>query len=263
MVQSSTRYSSEEYYGFIQLPYNTNSFPLAIDTKEAVAMIASDLKTASVLSSLLKLHLLFLNTASAFADDSPTLHPKALALSFSHQGPFVTTTDGGVICMDSKSALHSNDEGRRWKSTPLFAEAEKFNVSNERALLRTREGVVISAWMNGTERKAPNGWRWGDKNVSWKEFVLPTYTCRSVDDGKTWDSPVKLSDPWCGCIHSLIQMKNGRIVLVGQEIISNWRHATVMWVSDDAMLTDGMHPAELGHLLVAELLFPVIRDSLR
>jgi lysophospholipase L1-like esterase len=44
---------------------------------------------------------------------------------------------------------------------------------------------------------------------------------------------VKLSDPWCGCIHSLIQMRSGRMVLVGQEIIPQWRHATVLWVSDD------------------------------
>jgi hypothetical protein len=69
--------------------------------------------------------------------------------------------------------------------------------------------------------------------VSWTDFVLPTYTCRSTDDGKTWETPVKLSDPWCGCIHSLIQMKSGPLVLVGQEIIPQWRHATVMWASDD------------------------------
>ncbi len=31
----------------------------------------------------------------------------------------------------------------------------------------------------------------------------------------------------------------------------------------DAMLTDGMHPGDLGHQLVAELLVPTIRDSLR
>jgi lysophospholipase L1-like esterase len=31
----------------------------------------------------------------------------------------------------------------------------------------------------------------------------------------------------------------------------------------DAMLTDGMHPGELGHQLVAELLVPVIRDAVR
>jgi sialidase-1 len=87
--------------------------------------------------------------------------------------------------------------------------------------------------MNGQERRTPKGWRWGDKSVSWKEFVLPTYTCRSTDDGSTWETPVKLSDPWCGCIHSIIQMTSGRIVLVGQEVIPPWRHATVMWASDD------------------------------
>jgi lysophospholipase L1-like esterase len=31
----------------------------------------------------------------------------------------------------------------------------------------------------------------------------------------------------------------------------------------DAMLTDGMHPGDLGHQLVAELLVPAIRDAVR
>ncbi|MBN8420988.1 MAG: exo-alpha-sialidase [Verrucomicrobia bacterium] len=172
-------------------------------------------------------------TATAFAADSPTLHPKAAALPFTHQGPFITTTDGGVLCMDAKNALRSTNEGRTWSIAPLFAEPAKFSVSNERALLRTREGVIISAWMNGAERKEPKGWHWGEPGVDWKAFILPTYSCRSTDDGRTWETPVKLSDPWCGCIHSMIQMKSGRIVLVGQEIIPQWRHATVMWVSDD------------------------------
>lgn len=172
-------------------------------------------------------------TMNTAAQTSPTLHPKGTPLAHNHQGPFVTTADKGVLCIDSKNALRSMDEGRTWTSTPLFAEPTKFAISNERALLRTREGVIISAWMNGVERATPKGWHWGEKSVSWKEFVLPTYTCRSTDDGKTWELPVKLSDPWCGCIHSLIQMRSGRIVLVGQEIIPEWRHATVMWVSDD------------------------------
>jgi lysophospholipase L1-like esterase len=167
------------------------------------------------------------------ADSTPTLHPRARALPFTHQGPFVATADGGVLGMDAKNAWRSNDEGRTWSASALFADPEKFAVSNERALLRTREGVIVSAWMNGAERRQPKSWRWGDKDVSWREFVLPTYACRSLDDGKTWEPPVKLSEPWCGCIHSLIQMRNGRIVLVGQEIIPQWRHATVMFVSDD------------------------------
>ncbi len=186
-------------------------------------------------SLMLRLFIIVILTSTSFADQaaSPTIHPKAQALPFNHQGPFVTTADDGVLCMDGKNALHSRDEGQTWTSKPLFAEPAKFTVSNERALLRTREGIIISGWMNGVERKSPTGWRWGDEKVSWKEFVLPTYTCRSLDDGQTWEPPVKLSDPWCGCIHSLIQMRSGRIVLVGQEIIPSWRHATVMWVSDD------------------------------
>ena len=167
------------------------------------------------------------------ASSAPLLHPKAAPLPFTHQGPFVPTADGGVLCMDAKNALRSSDEGGTWAATALFAEPTKFSVSDERALLRTREGVLISAWMNGAERKQPKGWRWGDKDVNWRDFVLPTYTCRSSDDGRTWETPVKLSEPWCGCIHSLIQMRSGRIVLVGQEIIPQWRHATVMFVSDD------------------------------
>jgi lysophospholipase L1-like esterase len=167
------------------------------------------------------------------AAESPTLHPKASVLPFTHQGPFVTTADGGVFCIGNKDALRSADDGRTWSSTPMFGDAAKFSVSNERALLRTREGVIISAWMNGAERKAPKGWHWGESSAKWSDFILPTYTCRSADDGRTWEPPVKLSDPWCGCIHSLIQMKTGRVVLVGQEIIPQWRHATVMWVSDD------------------------------
>ena len=162
---------------------------------------------------------LALTSSALFAVDAPTLHPKASALPQTHQGPFVSTADGGVLCVDNKNALRSTDEGRNWTNSPLFADSSKFSVSNERALLRTREGVIISAWMNGAERKAPQGWHWGESSVKWTDFILPTYTSRSTDDGKTWEAPVKLSDPWCGCIHSLIQMKSGRLVLVGQEII--------------------------------------------
>lgn len=163
----------------------------------------------------------------------PVLHPAAGRLGFDHQGPFVTAGDGSVLCLEGKEALRSLDDGLTWTATPLFAEPEKHTVSNERALLRTREGVLVGAYMNLVERRSPKGWGWGEKGVDWRGFVLPTYTIRSTDDGRTWEKPVKLSDPWCGCIHSMIQLASGRLVLAGQEIIPEWRHATVMFVSDD------------------------------
>ncbi|MDD4870294.1 MAG: exo-alpha-sialidase [Kiritimatiellae bacterium] len=187
------------------------------------------------ISSNLLYALLFLliPAFSGAADISPTLHPNAQRLPFKHQGPFITTADGGVLCVNAQNAMHSTDEGKNWTSTPVFRDAKKFNISNERALLRTRDGVVIASWMNGAEKMTPPGWNWGAKDVSWQAFVLPTYVCRSLDDGKTWEEPVKLNTYWCGCIHSMIETRSGRIVLVGQEIIPEWRHATVMFVSDD------------------------------
>ncbi len=166
-------------------------------------------------------------------DLTPTLHPQAAPLPFSHQGPFVTSGDGGVLCVDARHALHSGDEGRTWTATPIFRDEQKYHISDERALLRTRDGVVVAAWMNTKELKSPPGWNWGAKDTDWQDFVLPIYVCRSLDEGKTWEEPVFLNKPWCGCIHSLIETQSGRLVLVGQEIIPAWRHATVVFVSED------------------------------
>lgn len=186
------------------------------------------------MSTMLKALIAVLLPAIALgATSEPTLHPQAHRLPFSHQGPFITTADGGVLCLDAQTANRSTDGGKTWTNTPVFREPKKFNISNERALLRTSDGVVIAAWMNGAERSTPKGWGWGEKGVKWQDFVLPTYACRSLDDGKTWEEPIKLNTPWCGCIHSMIETSKGRIVIVGQEIIPEWRHATVMFVSDD------------------------------
>jgi lysophospholipase L1-like esterase len=163
----------------------------------------------------------------------PQLHPKATALPFKHQGPFVNTADGAVLYVDAKDALRSEDEGRTWTRVPLFAAPEKHTVRIERALLRTREGTVISAWPNDAEQRRPQPFAWGAPGQSLTDWFMPTYVCRSPDDGKTWELPMKIADNWCGCIHSMIQTRAGRIVLVSQEITPEWRHATFTFVSDD------------------------------
>ncbi len=162
-----------------------------------------------------------------------SLHPRGESLPTSQQGPFVTTADGGVLCIDAVQAHHSEDEGKTWKSSPLFQDPSKFRVSDERALLRTRQGTVIAAWMNLRELNHTKGFKWGGSQEEYDQWILPTYVCRSLDDGKTWEKPILLHKPWCGCIHSLIQLKSGRIVLVGQTVIPEWRHATMTFVSDD------------------------------
>lgn len=166
------------------------------------------------------------------------LHPQASPLPTAQQGPFVTTGGGGLLCIDSQNAWRSQDGGETWASSPIFSEPERFTVSNERALLRTRDGVVVAAWMNLKERAAPAWTDWGGSEETFRQFILPTYVCRSLDDGKTWEAPIQLNRTWCGCLHSLIETRTGRLVLVGQEIIyPGWRHATVIYVSDDKGLT--------------------------
>lgn len=165
------------------------------------------------------------------------LHPQAAPLPTGQQGPFVTTGDGGILCVDAQHAWHSVDEGVTWQRYALFRDASRFQVSNERALLRTSEGVVIAAWMNLKERSTTPGFKWGGPPEEFRQWILPTYVCRSLDDGRTWEDPIKLNSPWCGCIHSMIATREGRIVLVGQEVSPAWRHVTVMFVSEDQGLT--------------------------
>ena len=41
--------------------------------------------------------------------------------------------------------MHSLDEGKTWTARPIFRDEKRHGVSAERALLRTRDGVVIAA----------------------------------------------------------------------------------------------------------------------
>lgn len=161
------------------------------------------------------------------------LHPQAERLPFAHQGPFVTTADGGVLCFDEHHAHRSHDDGISWDSFPLFTDPTKYRTSTERALIRTRSGTTIAAWINLEELKRGLNHDWGASPEEFAQWILPCYVSRSHDDGLTWDEPILLNRPWCGCVHSMIQTRSGRIVLVGQEIIPEWRHATVMFLSDD------------------------------
>ena len=169
--------------------------------------------------------------AVAIAAEPIQMHPQGEALPFDHQGPFVTTGDGGVLAAGRSHTYASRDEGKTWKAYPLFQDNEKFQARDERALLRLRDGTVILAWMNDRQRQRGAPWGEGGEAEA-AQWVLPVYVSRSVDDGKSWTEPLKIQDRWCGAIRSLIELKSGRLVLVGQKVIP-WRHVTLTHVSDD------------------------------
>lgn len=157
------------------------------------------------------------------------LQERVSALPFSHQGPFVRSADRAIWAVDARGALVSRDEGRSWTRRAIFDEA-RFESSGERALLRTREGVILYAFLNRKELD----FRWDDARGPLEGCRLPVYLSRSADDGVTWAAPVQLQDGWCGAVRQLIQLRSGRIVLVCQQAKADpGRHVTTILFSDD------------------------------
>ena len=159
------------------------------------------------------------------------LHPKGEVLPFEHQGPFVTTEEGGVLAVGRTSAFVSLDDGKSWEAYPLFKDNQKYEARDERALTRLEDGTIVFAWMNERERKRGGPWGKGGEAETAK-WVLPVYVSRSTDNGKTWSEPLLIQRGWCGAIRSMIQLESGRIVLVGQKVVP-WRHVSLTYVSDD------------------------------
>jgi len=177
---------------------------------------------------LLGLVSLFLLSPSLRADIQ--LQEKVARLAVPHQGPFVRTGDGAIWGMDEHGAQVSRDEGKTWQARPIFDKA-RFESRKERALLRTKEGVILYAFLNEREKV----FKWDDKLGGPLEgCLLPVYLSRSDDDGKTWAAPVRLQEGWCGAVRQMIQLRTGRIVLVSQVAKANpGRHVTLVYVSDD------------------------------
>lgn len=180
--------------------------------------------------SVLSLAFLAVMTTAATADPIQ-MHPKGEALPFDHQGPFVTTSEGGVLAVGRSKAFISHDEGQSWTSFPLFQDNDKYEARDERALLKLRDGTIVFAWMNERQRRRGGPWGKGGEAEA-ARWIIPVCVSRSTDDGKTWSEPLMIQQGWCGAIRSLIQLTSGRLVLVAQRVIP-WRHVTLTYVSDD------------------------------
>lgn len=163
------------------------------------------------------------------------IHPKAHHLADLPLGPFANLPEGGLITVEnsdaSRHALISTDDAKTWQQIPLFAEPDKFTVSYERALFRTKEGTTIVSFMNSVER---SGWNWNPAIHDSPEAKLPNYVIRSLDDGRTWLPPQKMHEDWTGAIRDMIQLNDGSVVFTSQKLLHNpGRHATLTYASKD------------------------------
>lgn len=171
-------------------------------------------------------------TPYVFVRRPPILHENATALPRLPMGPFIRLDDGRLLTVDTKHVQTSADEGATWEpGAALFANPDDYSVRPERALLRTREGVILLFFLNEAEKH----YAWDkEKNAPLPEMRLPTYCVRSDDDGATWSAPILLYDGWCGALRDAIQTHAGTIVVPGQELLMDeGRHCTRPYYSTD------------------------------
>lgn len=150
-------------------------------------------------------------------------------------GPFVRIDDQTVLAIEPTATRVSSDSGRNWSDPrPLFGDKDNLKVSNERALLRTRSGVLIAAFMNLNERK----WTWQNELHDAPGAQLPTYVMRSLDDGRTWRDVQKMHDDWSGAVRDMIQSEDGRVIFTAMKMRHDpGRHSVLTYSSTDDGLT--------------------------
>ncbi|MEX2231793.1 MAG: sialidase family protein, partial [Cyclobacteriaceae bacterium] len=146
-------------------------------------------------------------------------------------GPFVRLANGSILTIDKTKSYISKDEGKTWSEKEIFAEPDKYEIRPERALIRTRSGVIILAFANDKERA---NWNWQKEISDSPGAILPTYAVRSTDDGKTWERPQKLHDDWTGAIRDMIETRDGNVVFTSMMMRHNpGHHAVVTYTTKD------------------------------
>ncbi|MCE2835032.1 MAG: glycoside hydrolase [Chitinophagaceae bacterium] len=156
------------------------------------------------------------------------IHPKTKELKDMRMGPFVNLPDGGLVTVDTTNCLISRDNGKSWSSYPLFKDTSAYSIRVERALIRTRRGTLILAFMNEKEKSA---FKWSEDIHDVPDAVLPTYVVRSTDGGRTWGSPQLMHRDWTGAIRDVIEMNDGTIIFTSMMMRHDPGHHTVLTYS--------------------------------
>lgn len=162
--------------------------------------------------------------------DSIWLAPNVTEIEGLKMGPFIQLADDNLLTVDTINSYISVDKGKTWRAYPIFNEPQKFAIRPERAIIRTKSGVIILAFVNDKERA---NWNWRTDIHDSPDAILPTYTVRSLDGGKTWTDLQKLHDDWTGAIRDIIETNDGHIVFTSMMMRHNPGHHTVLTYTTD------------------------------
>jgi hypothetical protein len=160
-----------------------------------------------------------------FTGNAIWIHPAAAELNGLRMGPFVKIPGDKLVTVDTNRCFISADNGRTWTSHPLFSDTSRFMVRVERALVRTRKGTLILAFMNEKEKSK---WAWREDIHDSPGAELPTYVIRSTDNGKTWSKPQLMHREWTGAIRDIIETKDGHVIFTTMMMQHNPGHHSVL-----------------------------------
>lgn len=181
---------------------------------------------------------LMINSHFVFAQSSATqsgrnkitsngywIHDKVEEIHGLKTGPFVRLGNGNILTVERNKSCISKDEGKTWTEYSIFADSSHFDIRIERALIRTRDGVIILAFANDKEKA---NWNWQNDIADSPNATIPTYAVRSLDEGRTWQEPQKLHDEWTGANRDIIETKDGNVIISSMMMRHNPGHHTVV-----------------------------------
>lgn len=146
-------------------------------------------------------------------------------------GPFVKLDNGDILTIEDTQCLISSDQGQTWAAYDMFENPDEFQISNERAILKTSNGVIILAFMNLKERK---NWNWQPEISDSPGAILPTYAIRSLDGGKTWQDAQKLHQEHAGAVRDMIETRSGNVIFTSMMMRHNpGRHTVLTYTTRD------------------------------
>jgi sialidase-1 len=165
-----------------------------------------------------------------FTSNGIWIHPACRELTGLRMGPFVNMPDGSLLTVDTTKCYVSRDEGKTWTSFRIFKDTSTFLIRMERALIRTRKGTLILAFMNEKEHRRS----WNSLTHDAPGAVLPTYVVRSHDNGRTWQEPQLMHREWTGAIRDIIETQDGHVIFTSMMLLTNpGRNSVLTYASRD------------------------------
>ena len=208
---------------------------LALDSMPAAVILSTDegLRMKVIvhwMPLLLFTVLLSANDAAAADGAKQWFHPKTQPLDVSETGPFAQLKDGTLVTVRGGDALISRDDGKTWERR-LISSSHKLKASPEIVVFLTRDGTLVIALLNLTQEK----WGWDEtENRPIEGVQLPVWTARSTDGGQTWTDVQEIQHDWCGAVRSMIQTKDGALVLSSTHLAyPQPYHTSLTYVSND------------------------------